>query len=423
MKGVKLQRLALAFIVLWTASGLLAASANEPVLLEAKDLMSPAGPGAQEPFLSELEGGRVLMSWTEAAGNGFAVKVAIADSTGWSDARVVVESTELFVNWADFPSAVAMADGTLVAHWLQINGEASYQYDIRIAMSPDEGKTWGPSFILHDDRSQREHGFATLLPMPDNTVSAIWLDGQAYDAYAAQDMPENAMQLRARSVASDGRLGLETLLDSRTCTCCQTSAALTQSGAVLAAYRDRSSTEVRDISVLRHQQNRWSAPVRVYDDGWVISGCPVNGPAIDASGGRAAVAWFTASGDIPKVRVAFSDDDGVTFQSALQIDNGAPSGRVDILQQPDGAAIVSWVERTAKGETIMICRVLPDTGCAKAFTLGAIPLGRTVGFPRMAFAKDAIVIAWTEPAASVDGSPGSGSNIRTRMVPLTAFTQ
>jgi len=423
MNGLKPQRLTLAFIVVWTASGLWAASANEPALLETRELISPVGPDAREPFLSELEGGRVLMSWTEAAGNGFAVKVAIADSVGWSDARVVVESEELFVNWADFPSTVAMADGTLVAHWLQINGEASYQYDIKIAMSPDEGKTWGPSIILHDDRSQREHGFVTLLPKPDNTVSAIWLDGQAYDAYAAQDITENAMQLRTRSIVADGRLGPETLLDGRTCTCCQTSAALTQSGAVLAVYRDRSSAEVRDISVVRHLQNRWSAPARVYDDGWVIEGCPVNGPAIDTKGSRAAVAWFTASEDIPKVRVAFSDDDGVTFRAALRIDNGAPSGRVDVLQQPDGAAIVSWVERTGKGETIMICRVLPDTGCAKAFTLGVISLGRTVGFPRMALAKDAIVIAWTEPAASVEGSSGSGSTIRTRMVPLAAFFQ
>ena len=72
--------------------------------------------------------GRVLMSWTEPQGNSFAVKVAISDGSGWSTPQTVVSRDDLFVNWADFPSAIALSDGILVAHWLQINGDASYQY-------------------------------------------------------------------------------------------------------------------------------------------------------------------------------------------------------------------------------------------------------------------------------------------------------
>jgi hypothetical protein len=40
------------------------------------------------------------------------------------------------------------------------------------------------------------------------------------------------------------------LLDDMTCTCCQTSAAVTGDGTVLLAYRDRTVDEVRDISVV-----------------------------------------------------------------------------------------------------------------------------------------------------------------------------
>ena len=68
-------------------------------------------------------------------------------------------------------------------------------------------------------------------------------------------------------------------------------------------------------------------------DGWQIEGCPVNGPAIDTDGGRAVVAWFTAANNTPKVKVAFSGDDGVTFGKAFEIDKGTPSGRVDVIQQ------------------------------------------------------------------------------------------
>ena len=47
------------------------------------------------------------------------------------------------------------------------------------------------------------------------------------------------MQLRARQINFDGTMQPESLLDVRTCTCCQTSAARTASGDIVAVYRDK----------------------------------------------------------------------------------------------------------------------------------------------------------------------------------------
>ena len=247
---------------------------------------------------------------------------------------------------------------------------------------------------------------------------AIWLDGRSYDTYASQELEANAMQLRARSITSDGTMGKDTLLDMRTCTCCQTSAVVADNGGVLAAYRDRSSEEIRDISIVRHTKQGWSAPNAVSVDGWQIEGCPVNGPAIDADSGQVVVAWFTAANDIPKVKVAFSGDDGVTFGNAIEIDKGAPSGRVDVIQQTDGSALVTWVEYAEQGEAILICAVDPNTGCTHPSVLAVSPAGRTVGFPRMTLVDQGILVAWTEPSRKAATHPDGGTTIRTVMVKI-----
>ena len=407
-------------IIFLFAADVQIASAEGAVFSSITELAAPVADGAREPSLSTTRDGRVLMSWTEPEGNGFAVKTSIGDASGWSAPQTVVQDNDLFVNWADFPSVVALSNGMFAAHWLQINGEASYQYDVKIALSDDEGKTWGAPLVPHEDRSQREHGFVTLLPGQGGEFTAIWLDGRSYDTYGSQDDATNAMQLRARSIAANGMMANDTLLDGRTCTCCQTSAVVTDAGTTLAVYRDRSPDEIRDISIVRKTQLGWSEPTSVADDGWHIEGCPVNGPAIDSSDGQTAVAWFTAADDVPKVKVAFSEDDGMSFGAPIEIDNGAPSGRVDVLQQPNGPALVTWVEQTSQGEAVLICAVDAKLGCTNPSVVVVSPTGRTVGFPRMALGNDGVFIAWTEPSRKARTHPEGGTVVRTILARLGA---
>jgi hypothetical protein len=156
--------------------------------------------------------------------------MAILDGKEWSDARTIHKSSETYINWTDFPSVVALADGGLAAQWLKLNGPGDYQYDVNIAFSLDEGRTWTDPIVPHDDRSQREHGFVSLVPDQFGGLTALWLDGREYDSQTEGETFENAMQLRARQINSDGTLNAESLLDVRSCTCCQTSAARAGSG-------------------------------------------------------------------------------------------------------------------------------------------------------------------------------------------------
>ncbi len=375
------------------------------------EIRPPVAQGAREPALFAGTDGALRMSWVEPVGKAFAVKTATRSAHGWNRPKTAVRSNDLFVNWADFPSVAAFDDGTLAVHWLRKNGPSSYDYDVNIALSSDVGRSWGTAIVPHRDGMQRQHGFATLLPLADNRLIVLWLDGRAYDENAA-DTFTNASQLRTSTLSADGKLSDDVLLDVRTCTCCQTSAVVTGSGIVLVAYRDRTAGEIRDISVVRLQDGTWSQPATVHHDGWEISGCPVNGPAIDAHGKFSVVAWFTAAQDIPAVKLAFSENDGATFAPALVIDTDTARGRVDVVQLGDGSALVSWVSESKGGESLVVCRAFPKTGCSKSQVITRNDAGGLINFPRMVAVGDSIFIAWTQPLPKQSSAPEFSTTIR-----------
>ncbi|HKP14327.1 MAG TPA: sialidase family protein [Blastocatellia bacterium] len=235
-------------------------AARQSVVLQQDD--SPARPGSTGPNLYASGDGRVYLSWVEGAGgNRHALRFAVRAGGKWSETRTVAEGENFFVNWADFPSMVALPDGTLAAHWLVKRGRGGHGYDVYIARSGDGGRTWSKPVVAHRDGTATEHGFVSMFPLPGGRVGAVWLDGRNFkeDSPGGHGSPADEMTLRYTTMDRKGQLSEEALLDPRVCDCCQTSAALTSEGAVV-VYRDRSEKEVRDISVLRLHNGRWAAP-------------------------------------------------------------------------------------------------------------------------------------------------------------------
>jgi hypothetical protein len=76
----------------------------------------------------------------------------------------------------------------------------------------------------------------------------------------------------------------------------------------------------------------------------MIDACPVNGPAVAASGDTVAVAWFSQPGEDGHAFVAFSQDGGRTFGAPARVDDVASLGHVGVALLDDGAAVVTWVE-------------------------------------------------------------------------------
>jgi hypothetical protein len=366
-----------------------------PSLAAAADrvpLDPPATPGSFAPQLATTADG-VVLTWLEpvpgessaaAGASRHRVRFSRLADGAWTAPVTLVESGNLFANWADMPGVAAAGDGALVAWWLERNGESPYAYGVRIVRSTDGGSTWTALGWLHDDVSPSEHGFVSMTVEASGT-RAFWLDGRA-------TLEGRPMTLRTALVGKS--VAASALVDEAVCDCCST-AAVTLGDAALVAYRDRTADEIRDVRVAALVAGEPQRSTLAGDDGWRIEGCPVNGPALAAAGGRVAVGWFGAPGDRGHVAAAFSADAGATFSAPLVVDAAQPIGRVALAALPGGDFALAWHARAGDRAEIRIVRLNPG-GAGAPYVLAATSGGRSSGFARLAALPDGGLLAvWT----------------------------
>jgi hypothetical protein len=354
------------------------------------ELKSPATPGSEAPNVSVAPDGRVFLSWLEpGTGKNYALKFSVREKQGWSAPQTIASGEKWFVSGADYPTIAFLADGTMAASWFVATNLEREAYNTSIALSRDSGKTWSKPIAPHKDKQERQHGFVSFVPAPNGQLGAIWLDGRKMDKDGFGDMG-----LIYTTIGKDGSVGTETTLDSRVCECCQTSAAVTPDG-MIAVYRDRSAKEIRDISIARFANGKWSPGVPLSNDSWEIDGCPVNGPAISSNGRNVAVVWFTAPNDKARVNAVLSTDGGKTFGKPVRIDEGNTSGRVDVVSLADGAAVVSWVERATGGSQVHLRQVAANGVAGPVVNVSALGGLQPGSVPRIERAGNEFIVAWT----------------------------
>lgn len=360
--------------------------------LEFTALPSPAAADSSGPQLTVSEKA-VLLSWIERSGPRSTLKFAERATRGaWSAPVTVASGDNWFVNWADVPSVMRLSDGTLAAHWLQKSGPGTYAYDVRLSFSRDDGKTWSAAASPHHDGTPTEHGFASLFGMPGSGLGLVWLDGRAMTGgHAGHGSGE--MSLRSAVFDSGRRQESEAVVDARVCECCPTAAAITAEGPIV-AYRDRSAEEVRDISIVRMENGRWSAPQAVHRDNWKIAACPVNGPALSARDRLVVIGWFTMKNDQGQAYAAFSSDAGRSFGAPIRLDEGGSLGRLDVELLPDGSALAAYIDASGPRPALHVRRIDPSGQKSSPLAAAALESNRTSGYPRMAVHGDEVVLAW-----------------------------
>jgi len=260
----------------------------KPTSLRIEPLTLKTAKGSALPNLTRSADGSVLITWVEPipAGKGVRLRLSTLSEKGWSEPVTAAQGTGWFVNWADFPSAAVLADGTIAVHWLGRISDETYAYGVNVSISRDQGKSWSEPIIPHRDSSPTEHGFLALRSLGDRFYLA-WLDGRAMVGGSGKPMT-----LRSTTISADGTRGTDRLLDDRVCDCCPLDAVV-QGEQITLVYRDRDHLDVRDISWMTLTADDITDTGLVHEDGWVQEGCPVNGPSIAFSGEDRAVAWFT----------------------------------------------------------------------------------------------------------------------------------
>jgi hypothetical protein len=389
---------------------LLPATASAAPAAKAENWVLPVSQTAAQPNLVKTPKGTLILSWVERDAGGHRMQMAEFKGGQWGAPRNIAKGNDWFVNWADFPSTTALADGSLWAHYLVKRSAGTYAYDVLLKRSKDNGRTWSEPVTAHDDGTESEHGFVSLWPWSASELAIAWLDGRNTAGAASHDHSQHggkeeagkAMTLRAAVFGPTVRKTREWLLDSRTCDCCQTDAALTDKGPIV-IYRDRDANEIRDIYTTRFTGKAWSAGQAVAHDNWTMPACPVNGPAIAANGRAVWAAWYTAADNKPSIRLAFSDNSGASFRAVKTIRQGNHiQGRVDVIGDPEGAWML-WTEENA-AQTLWVQRF--DQRLNAAGTAVRVAQlqgrGRATGFAKMQKTPDGLHIVWVDV---INGKP------------------
>ncbi len=386
-------------VLLMSAAAASCTGAEPPVFGEPRPMHLPSATDATGPRLSSGADGTVLLSWMHREEKGATLRYSQLGPGNWLDAVDVVTDPNMFVNWADLPSVIPLDNGHWVAHWLSKSAAATYAYDVLLAQSPDNGQSWSEPVRPHTDDTPTEHGFVSIHAEDDSTA-LLWLDGRKTAVEATNDPSANSMTLRSAVVGPGGELRREQLVDDMVCDCCQTDVALSSDGPI-AVYRDRTVKEIRDIYVTRFLDGRWQPGSPIADDGWEISGCPVNGPAIDADADLVAIAWFSAANDRPVVRAAISTNAGRTFKEPVEIASSRASGHVGIAVVDRSSVTVSWVESDNRGTNAINIRSLTTGGgLGPVNTVGRSELLRI--YPQLIRSDDKLILAWTDEIADAN---------------------
>ena len=399
-------------LFVWIAFG--SCTPSTPESFELKEIPFPGLKQSSLPVLSAGDSSLVF-SWVSSVNDSTSALfyAFLEKGENWSEPKLITQGSDWFVNWADFPTIV-QHKGNLLSHILQKSSPDKFSYDVRLNVLPSGESQWKTGLALHHDSTFTEHGFVSAMALSDSSFFMTWLDGRNTGGSGHDHSGHSgAMSIRAAAVGMDGTVRWDELLDARTCDCCQTTSALTDKGPVV-LYRNRSDREIRDIAITRLVNGIWTEPKIIHPDGWEIAGCPVNGPKVAARGAMVLTAWFTAAGEIPQVKFAFSTDSGENFEVPGRLGGDDVIGRVDVALIDSTAGIVSWME-TLAGETfLMATRVGTNGKVGIPVRVAAMDPSRKSGFPQLELLGDQVYFAWTEINAE-------GSRVRTAYLPVKAF--
>lgn len=349
--------------------------------LKVQPAPNPSGADSSQVNWSAAPDGSLIMSWVESD----VLKYAVRKGGQWSDVRTIAAKRNFFHHPAELPEVIAMSGGGYLAHWIeQPKGGGDSDAEFIYVSSSRDGVKWTPPMPGQRDKSQVEHGLASMIPSGDKEASIFWLE--------SLHGPDKPTSLMRTTVGLDGNEIKEETLAPDVCECCPTSVTKTAHG-ILLAYRAHTKDDIRDIAVTRFDGGRWTSPKIVYPDKWQVDACPVNAATISAKGENVAVAWYTASGDKPRVELAFSPDSGASFTKAVTVSTGASYGYASVAIDDAGGAYVSWLERGGDGAKVL-ARHVSATGAMGPVVEIAAGTRKNLGYPRLVRVGKETWIAW-----------------------------
>ena len=259
---------------------------------------------------------------------------------------------QVAVAWMTRP--LSQDDGSVIAV-----ARPNLERDSRVALTRIEGDD-PKGFLLCESLEYDD----------DGGLVATWIDG------GQPSQEEQGKIVCAVAPPQGGFESVTTLADSA-CSCCRTSLAWLGPETFALAYRGMTASNVRDVrfAVLSDEGEDGSGPSLtanshglVRDDGWVINGCPSQGPSVAAEGSSAAwVTWYTEGSPrglwlarmTPTRTVRGNRWETV---KTYVVDDRAQAGHPSLATLSSGRPFVAYEGPTPEGGTALYGRVLERKG-------------------------------------------------------------
>ena len=349
------------------------------------------------PYMSKDFSGNPVMSWIDQTGDLNSLKYSVWMGNEWSIPIIVSQGENWLINRADFPSVIQITETTWVAHWLVFTNEQAFAYDVFISISRDGGKTWLKGISPHDDETISEHGFVSFF-RDQSDIGVVWLDGREMPLDDKKYQKNNGdhgngMTLRSAKISHENEFYDEEVIDHLVCDCCQTDIAQTDTGPVL-VYRNRTEQEYRDIYFSKMTDGIWESGSSVFDDGWEIGGCPVNGPSVSAKGQKVYVTWFTQAQGFGEVKFKSEIDEGESSKVAV-IDKGLQVlGNVNSSIVSDDNIALSWLRSTQENKIELVVAMLDlKTASIKELILDEFDANQRLSVPQLVYSQGELFLS------------------------------
>lgn len=295
----------------------------------------------------------------------------------------------------DQPSVAVAPNGAVNVLWtMRVDAGEKQGTDIYLSTSTDSGQTFTNEVKVNDDKAPGAHGMHSLAVAKDGRIYAAWLDERNVHALMpstkgeGHHMESNRDLYFAYSTDGGRTFSKNQKVASDACPCCKTALTVSADGTLYAGWRQVLPGSYRHIAVASSTDGgtKFSAPVIVSDDRWMLQGCPVSGPSlsVDAASGSLKVIWYAAGeGSAPGVYVAESKDKGHSFslRQLLSQENvrGTPA-----LAVGNNNAIALWQSAD-----------VPNTKMRELGTTGSVlSVAANAELPAGAFSNDRLFVAY-----------------------------
>ncbi|HKG48173.1 MAG TPA: sialidase family protein [Pyrinomonadaceae bacterium] len=333
----------------------MAATREQPAPPQPIQISAP-GVDSAEPATAAAPDGTFYVAWVNHDAKQADVMLNRFNQKGEGQGSPVRVNREPGVATAwrgDQPSVTVASDGAVYVLWTaRVDAGEKHGTDMYLSASTDRGQSFASEVKVNDDKAPGPHGMHSLAVAKDGRIYAGWLDERnvhvsKHSTKAEGHHMESNRDLYLAYSTDGGRtFSANRKVASDACPCCKTALAVSADGTLYAGWRQVLPGNFRHIAVASSTDGgtKFTKPVIVSDDRWMLQGCPVSGPSlwVDTASGSLKVVWYAAGeGGAPGVYVAESKDGGQSFSPRQLLSQETVRG-TPALAVGNGNLIALW---------------------------------------------------------------------------------